>query len=372
MATRTQLEYYEVLGVARTATEQEIKSAYRKLALKFHPDRNPGDKEAEERFKEAAEAYSVLGDAQKRQRYDTYGHAGVSGAAGGFDPTIFADFGDILGDFFGFGDLFGRRRGGPRRGSDLRYNLELTFEEAVFGTETAIQIPRAEQCGTCSGSGAAPGTSPTTCASCGGAGQVAFQQGFFSVARTCGRCRGTGRMVASPCKECQGHGAIAKERKLQIKIPPGVDTGSQLRISGEGEPGQAGGPPGDLYVVVRADDHDFFRREGTGLFCEVPISITQAALGASIEVPTLDGGTTRVSIPEGTQPAASIRVRGQGVPHLGAKGRGDLHVSLRVVVPSRLTAEQRKLMEQLSRTLPVPDVHDKEKSFFGKVKDILG
>jgi molecular chaperone DnaJ len=216
MPTRTQLDYYEVLGVARTATEQEIKSSYRKLALKFHPDRNPGDKEAEERFKEAAEAYSILGDAQKRQRYDTYGHAGVSGAAGGFDPTIFADFGDILGDFFGFGDLFGRRRGGPRRGSDLRYNLELTFEEAVFGTETSIQIPRAEACATCSGSGAAAGTSPSTCASCGGSGQLTFQQGFFSVARTCGRCRGTGRMVASPCKDCQGQGAIAVERKLPI------------------------------------------------------------------------------------------------------------------------------------------------------------
>ncbi len=371
MATRTEVDYYEVLGVARTASEQEIKSNYRKLALKYHPDRNPGDKEAEERFKEAAQAYSILGDPDKRQRYDRFGLAGVTGA-GGFDPTTFADFGDILGDLFGFGDLFGRRRGGPRRGSDLRYNLELTFEEAVFGTETQIQIPRAEACATCTGSGAAPGTSPTTCSSCSGSGQLTFQQGFFSVARTCGRCRGSGRMVASPCTDCQGQGMVAVERKLQIKIPPGVDTGSQLRISGEGEPGQAGGPPGDLYVVVRAEDHEFFRREGTSLFCEVPISITQAALGTALEVPALDGPPVKVSVPEGTQAGASFRVRGQGVPHLGAKGRGDLHVSVRVVVPTRLNAEQRKLLEQLARTLPSPDLQEKDKSFFGKVKDILG
>ncbi|HEY7514564.1 MAG TPA: DnaJ domain-containing protein, partial [Vicinamibacteria bacterium] len=229
-------DYYEVLGIPRNASEQEVKSAYRKLALKYHPDRNGGDKEAEERFKEAAEAYGVLGDPDKRQRYDTFGHAGLSGGAG-LDPTIFADFGDILGDFFGFADVFGRRRGGPRRGADLRYNLELTFEEAAFGTEAAIQIPRAEACSLCGGSGAAPGTQPSACPTCGGSGQVTFQQGFFSVARTCGRCRGAGRIVTAECKQCRGQGHIAVERKLQIKIPPGVDTDSQLRISGEGEPG---------------------------------------------------------------------------------------------------------------------------------------
>jgi molecular chaperone DnaJ len=370
MPSRTHIDYYEVLAVARDASDQEIKSAYRKMALKHHPDRNPGDKQAEERFKEAAEAYSVLGDPEKRRRYDAYGHAGLGGA--GFDPTIFADFGDILGDFFGFGDLFGRRRGGPRRGSDLRYNLELSFEEAAFGTETHIQIPRAETCTACGGSGAAPGTSPSTCPACAGAGQVTFQQGFFSVARTCGRCGGTGRIVTSQCKECRGHGQVAAERKLQIKIPPGVDGGSQLRIAGEGEPGAAGGPQGDLYVVVRVQDHPFFRREGTGLFCEVPVSITQAALGTTLEVPTLDGGQARVTVPEGSQSGATFRVRGQGVPHLGSRGRGDLHVTVRVVVPAKLTAEQRRLLEQLARTLPTPSLDDKDRSFFGKVKDILG
>src|SRR5262245_4049673 len=266
----TQRDYYEVLGVGRNATEQEIKSAYRKLALKHHPDRNPGDKQAEERFKEAAEAYGVLGDPEKRRRYDAYGHAGVAGAAGaGFDPTIFSDFSDILGDFFGFGDLFGRRRGGRHRGSDLRYDLELTLEEAAFGTETHVQIPRAESCRACSGSGSAPGTQPETCPTCRGTGQQTFQQGYFTVARTCGRCRGAGRIITQECKDCRGQGRVAAERKLQIKIPPGVDTGSQLRIQGEGEPGFAGAPPGDLYVVVRVQEHPFFRREGTALHCEI-------------------------------------------------------------------------------------------------------
>jgi molecular chaperone DnaJ len=371
MATRTQTDYYEILGLARNATEQEVKSAYRKMALKFHPDRNPGDKLAEDKFKEAAEAYAVLGDADKRRRYDTYGHAGLSGA-GGFDPTIFQDFGDILGDFFGFGDLFGRRRGGPRRGSDLRYHLDLTFQEAAFGTETHIQIPRTEACQPCSGSGAAPGTSPTPCPACGGAGQVAFQQGFFSVARTCGRCRGKGAVVAQPCPQCEGHGQITAERNLQIRIPAGVDTGSQLRIAGEGEGGLAGGPPGDLYVVVRSEEHEFFRRDGAHLYCEVPIAFHQAALGSSVEVPTAEGGKTKVSIPEGTQNGATFRVRGQGIPNLGGRGRGDLHVSVRVVVPTKLSAEQRKLIDQLGRTLPPAEEQEKDRSFLNKVKDILG
>jgi molecular chaperone DnaJ len=360
-------DYYEVLGIPRNASDQEIKSAYRKQALKYHPDRNAGDKDAEERFKEAAEAYGVLGDPDKRQRYDTFGHAGVGGGAG-FDPTIFADFGDILGDFFGFGDMFGRRR----RGADLRYNLELTFEEAAFGTEAKVQIPRAETCATCSGSGAAPGTQPAACPACGGSGQVTFQQGFFSVARTCGRCRGAGRIVTAECKQCHGQGRIAVERKLQIKIPPGVDTDSQLRISGEGEPGTAGGPPGDLYVVVRVKEHELFKRDGSNLFCEIPVSVTQAALGASVEVPTLDGGRTRLHVPEGTQPGTVLRIRHQGFPHLGSKGRGDLHVLVRVVVPKHLSSEQKKLLEQLARTLPVPDLNDRDRSLLDRMKDLLG
>jgi molecular chaperone DnaJ len=371
-AATSKRDYYEVLGVSRTASDQEIKSAYRKLALKYHPDRNAGDKEAEERFKEAAEAYSVLGDSDKKQRYDAYGHAGLGGA-GGFDPTIFSDFGDILGDFFGFGDMFGRRsRGGPRRGSDLRYNLDLTFEEAVFGTETHIQIPRAETCKTCSGSGSAAGTEPERCSACGGAGQVTFQQGFFSVARTCGKCRGAGRVISHPCETCRGQGQVAVERKLQIKIPAGVDTGSQLRISGEGEGGTLGGPPGDLYVVVRAQEHPVFKRDGQSLFCEHPVTIAQAALGAQLQVPTPDGETAKVTLPEGTQPGAILRVRGQGVPHLGAKGRGDLHVLVRVVVPRKLSGEQKKLMEQLAKTLPEAELSEKDRSLFDRMKDMLG
>ncbi|HKC11243.1 MAG TPA: molecular chaperone DnaJ [Vicinamibacteria bacterium] len=373
MAPTSKRDYYEVLGVSRDASEQEVKSAYRKMALKYHPDRNQGDRAAEERFKEAAEAYSVLGDADKRQRYDTYGHAGLGGAGGaGFDPSVFADFSDILGDFFGFADVFGRRRGGPRRGADLRYNLEISFEEAAFGTETHIQIPRSDTCSACGGSGAAPGTKPSTCTTCGGAGQVTFQQGFFSVARTCSRCRGTGKIVASQCKQCDGQGQVPIERKLQIKIPPGVDTGSQLRISGEGEPGSVGAPPGDLFVVLRVQDHAFFKRDGNSLFCEVPVSVTQATLGATLEVPTLDGGQVKVTLHEGTQPGTVLRVKGQGIPHLGGKGRGDLHVLVRVVVPTRLAPEHRKLFEQISKTLPVPDLKDRDRSLFDRMKDILG
>jgi molecular chaperone DnaJ len=365
-------DYYEVLGVPRNASEQEIKSAYRKLALKHHPDRNPGDKQAEERFKEAAEAYGVLGDPEKRRRYDAYGHAGVAGAAGaGFDPTIFADFSDILGDFFGFGDLFGRRRG-PRRGSDLRYNLDISFEDAAFGTETQIRIPRTETCGTCSGSGAAPGTKPSTCPTCRGSGQVTFQQGFFSVARTCSHCRGAGRIVAELCKACDGAGQVPAERTLQIRIPAGVDSGSQLRIPGEGEAGGLGGPPGDLYVVLRVAEHAFFKRDGTQLFCEVPVSVPQAALGAVLEVPTLDGGKAKVTLPEGTQSGTVLRVKGQGVPPLGGRGRGDLHVLIRVVVPKHLSSDQRKLFEQLAKTLPVPDARDKDRSLLDRMKDLLG
>jgi molecular chaperone DnaJ len=315
----------------------------------------------------------VLGDGEKRQRYDAYGHAGVSGSAGGFDPTVFSDFGDILGDFFGFGDVFGRRsRGGPRRGADLRYDLELGFEEAAFGTETHIAIPKSEACSTCSGTGAAPGTEPVRCTACGGAGQVTFQQGFFSVARTCGRCRGAGKVIDNPCKACRGQGQVPVERQLQIRVPAGVDTGSQLRIAGEGEPGLQGGPPGDLYVVVRAREHRVFKRDGTSLFCELPVTVAQAALGGSVEVPTLEGGKTKVTLPEGTQPGAVLRVRGQGVPQLGGKGRGDLHVLVRVVVPHKLNAEQKKLMEQLAKTLPAPEIREKDRSLFDRMKDILG
>jgi molecular chaperone DnaJ len=367
-------DYYQVLGVGRDASAEEIKKAYRQLALRHHPDRNPGSKEDEEKFKEAAEAYSVLGDPDKRRRYDTFGHAGVGTAAGGgFDPTIFSDFGDILGDFFGIGDMFGRRRGGPRRGADLRYDLQISLEEAAFGTETHIQIPRHEACKTCEGSGSAPGTKPTECPTCRGRGQVAFQQGFFSVARTCGRCGGSGRIISTPCKDCKGEGHVRVTRRLDIKIPAGVDTGSQLRLSREGEAGSAGGPPGDLYVVVSVLPHNVFHRERDDLICEVPITFPQAALGAALDVPTLDGGAARITVPEGTQGGTSFRVRGQGVPHLGSKGRGDLHVIVRLVVPTGLTGEQRALVEQLAATLGSPEARrGKDKGLKDRVKSILG
>lgn len=371
MPATAKRDYYEILGVSKNASDAELKSAYRKLALKYHPDRNPGDSSAEESFKEAAEAYSVLSDEDKRQRYDSFGHAGLGGSVG-FDPSSFRDFGDIFGDIFGFGDLFGGRRSGPRRGADLRYNLDLTFEQALFGSETQIKIPRSESCSTCKGSGAAPGTAPTTCGTCGGTGQVTFQQGFFSVARTCGRCGGTGRTIKDACPACRGQGRVTVDRTLQVKIPAGVDSGSQLRISGEGESGSSGAPSGDLYVFIRVAEHPFFQRDGENLFCEMPLTIAQASLGTSLRVPTPDGEDAKVTVPEGTQTGAAFRVKGKGVPRLGGKGRGDLHVTVRVLTPTRLTSEQRRLLEQLDRSLPLPKAADPKRSFIDWMKDVLG
>ena len=373
-------DYYEVLGVERGATEPQIKSAYRKLALKFHPDRNPGDKKAEESFKEAAEAYAVLADEQKRALYDRFGHAGVSGGggAGGFDPTIFADFGDIfsgLGDMFGFGDIFGgrRRRGGPQRGADLRYDLEITFEESAEGTETNIVIPREETCETCSGSGAAPGTTADTCSQCRGAGQLRYQQGFLTVARPCPNCRGTGKTIAKPCAECRGAGRIARERKLTVKIPAGISTGQQLRLSSEGEHGSAGGPPGDLYVVIHVQEHPFFHREGDDLYCEMPINFPTMALGGDIKVPTLND-REELHIPPGTQPGTRFRIRGKGMPNVNGRGQGDLHVIARVAVPKKLTKEQKRMLQDLAETMPdQANVQGgtEEKPFFERVKDMF-
>jgi molecular chaperone DnaJ len=378
-------DYYEVLGIARSASDVDIKSAYRKLAMKYHPDRNPGDKVAEERFKEAAEAYAVLADAEKRSLYDRFGHAGVSTAAGGpgFDPTVFTGFEDILGglgDLFGFGDLFGsaRRRGGPQRGADLRYDLEITFEESARGSETTVQIPRQETCETCSGSGAAPGSSPTVCPQCRGQGQVRFQQGFFTVARACPQCRGSGRIITKPCTTCRGAGRVTRERKITVKIPAGIATGQQLRLQGEGEAGAAGGPPGHLYVVVHVQEHDFFRRDGVNLFCEIPVNFTTVALGGEIQIPTLDGSET-VKIPEGTQTGTTLRLRGKGMPDVNGRGRGDLFATIQVQTPKKLTKEQRHLIEQLARALPQDkfeprsreDTHE-ERNLFDRVKDMFG
>jgi molecular chaperone DnaJ len=378
----TKRDYYEVLGVERQATDQEIKSAYRKLALKFHPDRNPGDHKAEEAFKEAAEAYAVLADRDKRGMYDRFGHAGVAGAGagGGFDPTIFADFSDIfsgLGDVFGLGDIFGqrRRRGGPQRGSDLRYDLEISFEESATGAETSIQIPREETCETCKGSGAAEGTTAETCSQCRGSGQLRFQQGFLTVARPCPNCRGTGKTIAKPCPACRGAGRIGRERKLTVKIPAGIATGQRLRLYGEGEHGSAGGPPGDLYVVVHVQEHPFFHREEDDLYCEMPITFPTLALGGNIKVPTLNG-REELHVLAGTQPGARFKLRGKGMPHVNGRGHGDLHVIARVTVPKKLSKEQKHLLEELSRTLPQEKLDDEEsgddKPFFERVKDIFG
>lgn len=378
-------DYYEVLGVDKAASEKELKSAYRKLALQYHPDRNPGDHAAEEKFKEAAEAFAVLGDKDKRAAYDRFGHAGVGGASGPqFDPSTFADFGDLfggLGDVFGFGDIFGgggRRRGGPRRGADLRYDLEITFEQAAKGHEMQLQIPREETCETCKGSGAAAGTSPEQCGQCGGSGQLRYQQGFFTVARPCGNCRGTGRVIASPCGTCRGAGRVTRERKLTVRIPAGVATGQRMRLSGEGEHGTGGGPQGDLYVVFHVAEHEFFHREGDDLHCEVPVQFTTLALGGTVNVPTLDG-THPLEIPEGTQPGTSLRVRGKGMPNVSGRGHGDLHVIVGVQVPRKPSREVREALEALRAVLPADtgnaraaDRSSDDKPFFERVKDMFG
>jgi molecular chaperone DnaJ len=384
VAVGTKRDYYEVLGVARTAGDQDIKSAYRKLALQYHPDRNPGDHAAEERFKEAAEAYAVLADRDKRARYDRFGHQGVSAAGPqGFDPTIFADFGDLfsnLGDVFGFGDVFGGRgrRGGPQRGSDLRYDLEITFEESFSGTETAIQIPRDETCETCTGTGAAEGTAPETCRECAGRGQLRYQQGFFTVARPCPHCRGTGRFIANPCAACAGQGRVSQERTLKIKIPAGIGNGQQIRLYGEGEHGVAGGPAGDLYVVVHVSDHAFFQREGNDLYLRMPVTFPALALGTRLAVPTPSGTDSTVDVPPGTASGTRLRVRGKGMPSVQGRGRGDLYVQVVVQVPKKLTKEQRAALETLADAMPMgkpspaePD-RDEDRSVFDKVKDLFG
>jgi molecular chaperone DnaJ len=379
----TKRDFYEVLGVDRRASDQEIKSAYRKMALKYHPDRNPGDAQAEERFKEAAEAYAVLADPDKRAAYDRFGHAGVSGGAGGpgFDPTIFSDFGDILGglgDFFGFGDVFGgaRRRGGPIRGSDLRYDLEIEFTESAHGTETTIQVPREEACEACNGSGAAAGHGPEVCRQCNGQGQLRYQQGFFTVARTCGACRGSGRVVTTPCAACRGAGRVARERKLTVKIPAGIASGQRLRLYGEGEHGLQGGPPGDLYVVVHVKDHPVFRRDGDDLYCDLPVQFPTLALGGTVSVPTLDDPES-LALPHGTQSDAVFRLKSRGMPNVTGRGRGDLYVRVKPAVPAKLSREQKKLLEELARTLEDTAGGEAagaqpEKPFFDRVKDIFG
>jgi molecular chaperone DnaJ len=374
-----QRDYYEVLGVTRTAASDEIKSAYRKAALKWHPDRNPENKsEAEVKFRECTEAYSVLSDAQKRQVYDTYGHAGLSGMGGGqgFDNTVFQDFHDIFGDFFGFEDLFGgggrRGRSRTQRGSDLRYDMSLTFEEASAGVTTKIKLPRQEYCEACNGTGAKKGTGVQTCEACKGRGQLAYQQGFFTITRTCAACQGAGQIVRERCMECRGQGRLEREKTIELRIPPGVDTGTRLRVAGEGEPGPNGGPAGDLYVVLEVKEHPFFERRGADLYCTIPLSIAQATLGTELQLPGLNG-EEKLKIPEGTQSGAVFRLKGRGLADPRGGGKGDLYYHVRVLTPTKLTREQRKLIEQLGAMLKVENrPADRNSSIFDKVKDIFG
>lgn len=364
-------DYYEVLGVHKNASDTEIKKAFRKQAMQHHPDRNPDNQEAAEKFKEASEAYEVLSDAQKRAKYDQFGHAafeGMGGGPGGFGGQDFSDiFGDIFGDFFGGAAGHGRAR--ASRGADLRYNMTVSFEDAAFGTETSIKIPKTEPCPTCSGTGSKPGTQPKTCPQCRGTGQTQFRQGFFSISRTCNACRGEGRIITDPCTECRGRKYIEREKTLSVKIPAGVETGSRLRLTGEGEPGMMGGPPGDLYIVIGVREHPIFVREGDDIHCEVPISFVTAALGGEIEVPTLVEKAT-LKIPAGAQTGKVFRLKGKGIANVRGYGIGDELVTVLVETPTNLTARQKELLAEFAK-LSGEDAHPMSKGFFDKVKGLF-
>jgi len=374
LATQAKRDYYEVLGVERTASDQEIKSSYRKLAMQYHPDRNPGNPQAEDKFKEASEAYSVLIDSEKRARYDQFGHAGLgNGGFGGFDPSTFTDFSDIFGDLFS--DFFGvnvntGRRSRAQKGGDVRADITLTFEEAAFGKKTEVKVRRHETCDQCHGSGAAAGKGPSTCSTCGGRGQVRYQQGFFSIARTCPNCGGVGRVIADPCTKCKGDGRLMRERTVEVTVPPGVEDGTRMRYQEQGDAGVNGGPGGDLYVVLHVKPHSFFEREGKDLYCSVPISFSQAALGTEIVIPTLDG-EYKLKIPEGTQSGTVLRVRGKGLPSIRGGGKGDLHVQVRLQTPTRLNKRQRELLAELAGTSAIENKPE-PRSLFEKVKEIFG
>ncbi|HEY4356362.1 MAG TPA: molecular chaperone DnaJ [Acidobacteriaceae bacterium] len=376
MATATmKADYYEVLSVSRTASDVEIKAAYRKLAMQYHPDRNPNNPAAEEKFKECSEAYSVLSDAEKRAAYDRFGHAAVGGAGGspfsGAGPFAQGDLGDIFGDLFG--EMFNmggtRRASRAQRGRDLKFEMGLAFEEAVFGVEREINIRRAEACDDCTGTGSEGGKEPETCQQCGGRGQLRSQQGFFSVARTCPVCSGTGSVVRTPCKTCRGEGRTQRQHKILVKVPAGVEQDTRIRYGGEGEAGRFGGPAGDLYVVLEVKPHKFFERDGDDLHCVIPISFPQAAMGTELSVQTLDGSES-LKVPEGTQSGKEFRLRGKGVPHLNAHGKGDLVVEVRVQTPSKLTRQQKDLMKQLAETLPVENTPT-SRGLFNKVKEMF-
>lgn len=369
-------DYYEVLGVNRDASDDDIKKAYRRLAMKHHPDRNPDNPKAEELFKEAKEAYEALSDPQKRAAYDQYGHSAFdaggmgggnpfgAGGAGGFD------FSDIFGDIFGGGG--GRSRSNVHRGADLRYNMEISLEEAARGTETQIRVPTMAECGTCGGSGAKPGTSPTTCSTCAGHGQVRMQQGFFSIQQTCPRCHGSGKQITSPCSDCHGAGRVKQHKTLSVKIPAGVDTDDRIRLSGEGEAGVNGGPAGDLYVVIHLKPHSVFQREHNDLHCEMPISFATAALGGEIEIPTLDG-SARIKIPPETQSGKIFRLRGKGIKGVRSSAHGDLHCHVVVETPVKLTDRQKELLREFDSIseLDAERHSPRSKSWMDKVKDFF-
>jgi molecular chaperone DnaJ len=371
-------DYYEVLGVGRGVSAEEIKRAYRQLALKYHPDRNPGNREAEEKFKEAAEAYSVLGDLGKRSTYDRFGFDGLRGEGftgfSGFDASIFGDFEDILGSLFGFGDFFGtragRRRSYPQRGRDLALELEIGLEEAAAGVEKEINLNRAEHCPACHGSGMQPGTKKSACPACNGRGQMRFQQGFFTISRTCSHCRGAGEIITAPCSECRGTGRVKQKRQLTVRIPPGVEDGSQLRIEGQGEAGDSAALPGDLFVVVRVAKHPLFERDGNNLLCQVDISYSQAALGATILVPGLDGEADPLKVPAGTQTEAVFRLKGRGIRDLRTRRHGDLYVKVRVKTPENLVKEEKALLRRLAE-LRGEDLDKGDRSLIDKLKDVI-
>jgi molecular chaperone DnaJ len=370
-------DYYEVLQVTREASDQELKTSYRKLAMLYHPDRNPNNPEAEEQFKACSEAYQVLSDPEKRAAYDRYGHAAFQGGAGGGNPFAGAqggfqgDLGDIFGDLFG--EMFNmggtRRASRVQRGRDLRYDLTLEFEEAVFGVEKEISIRRLEACDDCGGTGSANGKAPVPCAQCGGRGQVRFQQGFFSVAKTCTRCGGTGTTISEPCAVCRGEGLQAKKHAILVKVPAGVEQDTRIRYQGEGESGRFGGPAGDLYVVLSVKAHKFFERDGDDLHCVLPVSFPQAALGAEVQIETLEGMAT-VKMPEGTQNGREFKLRGKGVPHLNEHGKGDLIVEIRVATPSRLNKQQKELLRQLGETMQIENTPT-SRGLFNKMKDMF-
>ncbi len=371
-------DYYEVLGISRNASAEEIKRAYRQQALAYHPDRNPDNREAEEKFKEASEAYSVLVDPEKRSIYDRFGHEGLRGEGfsgfSGFDASIFEDFEDILGNFFGFsfGSFFGGRersgRDGRRRGRDLALEVEVSLEEAAVGVEREIKLTRHEHCPQCQGSGRQPGTKAASCPHCGGRGQVRFQQGFFTVARTCSKCQGRGEVVTSPCESCGGKGQVKEKRSLKVKIPAGIDDGSRLRLAGEGEAGDEGMPGGDLFVGVRVRKHPFFERDGSDLICEITISFTQAALGARLEIPTLEGIEV-LKIRPGVQPGEILRMKGRGIQDLSGRRKGDLYVKIQIHTPEGLSKEQKALLVKLAE-LRGEDIEAVDKSLIYKLKNI--